>query len=171
MDHQAFAQLMGNYGEFVGAIAVVVTLGYLAAQIKQARKATLAEIYQDRAHSRGANSLAVALNAPNFHEINFRFESNLEVMTPAQAAAELTDHEKYLVRMFHHDLIVRLDNVNFQYQQGFISEEYLDTVLRGLQRLVPVWKALGLERLFPRGSAEFFESAMAMSNENSNDTL
>ena len=33
MDHQAFAQLLGNYGEFVGAIAVVVTLGYLAAQI------------------------------------------------------------------------------------------------------------------------------------------
>ena len=35
MDHQSFAALLGNYGEFVGAIAVVVTLGYLAAQIKQ----------------------------------------------------------------------------------------------------------------------------------------
>jgi hypothetical protein len=35
MDHQAFAQLLGNYGEFVGAIAVVVTLGYLAFQIRQ----------------------------------------------------------------------------------------------------------------------------------------
>ena len=35
MDHQAFAQLLGNYGEFVGAIAVVVTLGYLAVQIRQ----------------------------------------------------------------------------------------------------------------------------------------
>ena len=35
MDHQAFAQLLGNYGEFVGAIAVVITLGYLAVQIRQ----------------------------------------------------------------------------------------------------------------------------------------
>lgn len=35
MDHQAFAQLLGNYGEFVGAIAVVVTLAYLATQIRQ----------------------------------------------------------------------------------------------------------------------------------------
>ena len=35
MDHQAFAQLLGNYGEFVGAIAVVFTLGYLAIQIRQ----------------------------------------------------------------------------------------------------------------------------------------
>ena len=35
MDHHAFAQLLGNYGEFVGAIAVVVTLAYLAVQIRQ----------------------------------------------------------------------------------------------------------------------------------------
>jgi hypothetical protein len=34
MDHQAFAQLLGNYGEFLGAIGVVVTLGYLAVQIR-----------------------------------------------------------------------------------------------------------------------------------------
>jgi len=35
VDHQAVAQLLGNYGEFVGAIAVVVTLAYLAIQIRQ----------------------------------------------------------------------------------------------------------------------------------------
>jgi hypothetical protein len=35
MDHQVFAQLLGNYGEFVGAIAVVATLIYLSIQIRQ----------------------------------------------------------------------------------------------------------------------------------------
>jgi hypothetical protein len=35
MDHQAFAQMLGSYGEFVGAIAVVVTLAYLAIQVRQ----------------------------------------------------------------------------------------------------------------------------------------
>ncbi len=30
MDHQAIAQLLGNYAEFGGAIAVVTTLAYLA---------------------------------------------------------------------------------------------------------------------------------------------
>jgi hypothetical protein len=34
MDHQAFAQLLGNYGEFVGAVAVVATLFYLALQVR-----------------------------------------------------------------------------------------------------------------------------------------
>jgi hypothetical protein len=38
MDHQAFAQLLGNYGEFVGAIAVVGTLIYLAVQVRQSKE-------------------------------------------------------------------------------------------------------------------------------------
>jgi hypothetical protein len=35
MDHQAIAQLLGSYGEFVGALAVVATLAYLAIQVRQ----------------------------------------------------------------------------------------------------------------------------------------
>jgi hypothetical protein len=35
MDLQATAQLLGNFGEFFGAIAVVVTLVYLAGQLRQ----------------------------------------------------------------------------------------------------------------------------------------
>ena len=46
MDHQAFAQLLGNYGEFVGAIAVVATLAYLAVQVRHSRAATEANTKQ-----------------------------------------------------------------------------------------------------------------------------
>ena len=35
MDQQALAAMLGSYGEFFGAIAVVVTLGYLAFQVRQ----------------------------------------------------------------------------------------------------------------------------------------
>jgi hypothetical protein len=38
MDHLTLAQLLGNYGEFIGAIAVVFTLGYLAVQVKHSRQ-------------------------------------------------------------------------------------------------------------------------------------
>jgi len=47
MDHQAIAQLLGNYGEFVGAIAVVITLGYLAVQIRQNSESLSANAYQE----------------------------------------------------------------------------------------------------------------------------
>jgi len=39
MDHQTFAQLLGNYGEFVGAIAVVATLIFVGIQVRQSRLA------------------------------------------------------------------------------------------------------------------------------------
>jgi len=35
MDLISISQLLGNFGEFVGAIAVVITLIYLTAQIRQ----------------------------------------------------------------------------------------------------------------------------------------
>jgi len=42
MDHQAFAQLLGNYGEFFGAVAVVATLLYLGTQISQTNRISMA---------------------------------------------------------------------------------------------------------------------------------
>ena len=41
MDHQGFAQLLGNYGEFIGAVAVVATLAYLAIQVRYSGATTL----------------------------------------------------------------------------------------------------------------------------------
>lgn len=38
MDLMQTAQLLGNFGEFVGAVAVVATLGYLAVQIRNSNR-------------------------------------------------------------------------------------------------------------------------------------
>ena len=54
MDHQIFAQLLGNYGEFVGAIAVVVTLVYLAVQIRQNTNNMQANAYSTWSDSMGS---------------------------------------------------------------------------------------------------------------------
>jgi hypothetical protein len=63
MDHQAFAQLLGNYGEFVGSIAVVATLIYLALQIRQNTDTTRrASIQMSVESSVGINSM-LATNA------------------------------------------------------------------------------------------------------------
>ncbi len=45
------AQLLGNFGEFVGAIAVVATLAYLAVQVNHTRKATEANTRSLRANA------------------------------------------------------------------------------------------------------------------------
>jgi hypothetical protein len=46
MDFMSTAQLLGNFGEFVGAIAVVATLGYLAVQVRHSRASTDANTKQ-----------------------------------------------------------------------------------------------------------------------------
>ncbi len=38
MSNLEFSQLLGNYGEFVGAVIIVVTLVYLAIQNRQNQK-------------------------------------------------------------------------------------------------------------------------------------
>jgi hypothetical protein len=47
MDHQALAQLLGNYGEFVGSIEVLLTLVYLAFQVRQNTSAIRQQSYND----------------------------------------------------------------------------------------------------------------------------
>ena len=49
MDHQAFAQLLGNYGEFLGSIAVFATLVYLAVQVRNTKSELRRSISQERA--------------------------------------------------------------------------------------------------------------------------
>ena len=45
MDLATTAQLLGNFGEFFGAIAVVITLGYLVVQIRQNTKMLRSNVY------------------------------------------------------------------------------------------------------------------------------
>lgn len=63
MDHQAFAALLGNYGEFVGAIGVVVTLAYLAIQIRQNTGATRAASHHAIVEALNRGNLAMAMDA------------------------------------------------------------------------------------------------------------
>ena len=43
MDLNSTAQLLGNFGEFISSIAILVTLGYLAVQVRAGRIATQAD--------------------------------------------------------------------------------------------------------------------------------
>ncbi len=62
MGHQTFAQLLGNYGEFLGSIAVLATLIYVSVQVRQA-KANAADTNRlNRGAGVGAMLLALATN-------------------------------------------------------------------------------------------------------------
>ena len=98
MDHQTFAQLLGNYGEFIGSIAVLATLAYLAAQVRNSNKYEAAkhiDVHMDRIRER---LLVVAQN-----------EDLARIDRIAHEGGRLDEDEKWRWRALttHHILCMR----------------------------------------------------------------
>jgi hypothetical protein len=141
MDHQAFAQLLGNYGEFVGAIAVVVTLAYLAVQIRQntksmdeTRKLALVDSYVRRNES---------IERSMMHTTASEELSELLVRYDHEGLDSLTPVERYRVATWERARQLRVESQFFQYQHGFLDEEYYEHQFKGVVVLAaPRWKEL-----------------------------
>ncbi len=83
MEHQAFAEMLGNYGEFVGSIAVVATLIYLSVQIRQNTRATMAESRYSAGQTLTQLSLAISSDT-EFSDIWARGLANLGSLSPKE---------------------------------------------------------------------------------------
>ncbi len=77
------AQLLGNFGEFFGAIAVVITLVYLAVQIRGNARATEAQVHASL--SAEMEHLATTISQD---------DALAEAMTKATHNEELTDNQQ-----------------------------------------------------------------------------
>ena len=141
---------LGALGEFVGAIGVVVTLAYLAVQIRQntrameeSRRLALAQTYQVRADAlqemlvEAANSEHVGPIIAKLTEAGYPEDvASLEVLTPV---------ERGRFRQWQIAQQTHWDNMYYQYQQGFLDEEYYrDEFEVRVRRLAPIWRALGI---------------------------
>jgi len=141
---------LGALGEFVGAIAVVLTLGYLAIQIRQntqamqeGRRLALAQTYQMRADAlqemlvRAAESEHIAPIISKATDAGYPED--------LRSLAALTPVERGRFRLWQIAQQTHWDNLFFQYQQGFLDEEYYrDSFRLRVRRLAPVWEALGV---------------------------
>jgi len=141
---------LGALGEFVGAIGVVITLIYLAIQIRQntrameeSRRLALAQTYQLRADAlqdmlvRAANSEHVGPILAKLTEAGYPADiGSLDQPSPVERGSfrqgQIAQH-------------VHWDTMFYQYQQGFLDEDYYreEFVVR-VRRLAPVWRALGI---------------------------
>ena len=140
----------GSIGEVVGALAVVVTLIYLAKQIRQhthamdeGRKLALAQTYQMRSDALQA-MLVHAANSEYIGQIVVEF-TELGYPEDVQALDALSDAERRRFRMWQIAQQTRWDNMHYQYQQGYLDREYYEDAFKDrVVRLAPTWKALGL---------------------------
>lgn len=139
---------LGALGEFIGATAVVATLVYLAIQVRQnthviqeTRRLALAQTYQMRADAL-QQMLVQAADSNHIGPIITKLTAAgypedigaLDVLSPL---------ERGRFRQWHIAQQTHWDNMFYQYQQGFLDEEYYrDAFQERVGRLAPVWEAL-----------------------------
>ena len=131
----SWLSLIANVGVLVGII-------FLAYEIQQNRKATEADVYQNRTELRSNGDMDVVLNSPNFHNILFEFEKSVSNLGAERAVADLDDENRWLITRYHRSVMVRFDNVVFQHSNGFVLDSNYENVLNGIRNFLPTWYAL-----------------------------
>lgn len=157
---------LGALGEFLGAIGVIATLVYLSVQVRQntrsleaSQRLALAQTYQMR-----SDALQTMLVQAASSEIGGIISRLTEAGYPTNVGAldGLTTEERSRFRQWQIAQQAHWDNMHFQYQQGFLDEEYYrDAFAERVRRLWPVWKALGLTG----GRKSFFDELERLSGE------
>ncbi len=141
---------LGALGEFLGSIAVLITLIYLSVQIRQntrsiraSEKLALAQTYQMRADA----LQMMMVSAADSNHIGSIINKLTDAGYPEDVGAldVLTADERGRFRQWQIAQQTHWDNMFFQYQQGFIDEEYYrDSFRERVQRLAPTWQALNI---------------------------
>ena len=125
MDHVTFAQLLGNYGEFVGSLGVVATLFYLAIQVRQTRLVTAADLKQR------LNDEATQINRDAY--INPEFAHLLSELPNYESLDSLDSPTRIRIEQYSFVLINRARQVFELHEQGFVDVQTLET--SGISRL------------------------------------
>ena len=141
---------LGALGELLGSIAVLATLVYLSVQIRQntrsmneSKKLALAQTYQVRSDALQM-MLVQAADSEHIGPIIAKL-TGAGYPEDISAIEQLSDVERQRFRLWQIAQETHWDNMFFQYQQGFIDEEYYrDSFRTRVRRLAPTWKALNV---------------------------
>jgi hypothetical protein len=135
---------LGNIGEFIAAIATLVTLIYLSAQIRQNTRAVRSTAFQQVVDSFSEVSLALGLNE-EASELFERAEQGLSFLTPV----EVRRHRYILLSFFR-----RAESVFFQSEQRTLEAENWE----GIRQSVRVILQNPGSQQFWRENASLFNS-------------
>jgi hypothetical protein len=144
---------LGNIGDFVGGLAVVVTLGYLALQIRQNTATTRVQTVQHLLTSDTAAADSVIAGPMP------------EILAKLEAAENLSPSEISAYTLYMRGRITEAWQVFYQKQNGMIEPDVADALLGRFG----VWTRSGLFRAvwnrtlkggFPADFQEYVESEM-----------
>ena len=122
MDHQTFAQLLGNYGEFVSSIAVLVTLIVLVFQVRNARTEISSQM--SREFKRHNNDAFYQLTQ-NTELMNIHVQGQREFQN-------LTDTEKVRWQLWLFTWITQTEDGFIARREGIPNMDWVDRYITGI---------------------------------------
>ncbi len=138
MEHQVIAQLLGNYGEFIGAIAVVASFGYLGIQIRGNTKSN----YVSRLHS-------VQSEIARVHERVVADESFAELVAKSGdgAATELSKKDHARLQAWATQFLCVYSSVEHAYGAGQLDPRTYQVYCSDFRRILAAFPVLGPKML------------------------
>ena len=115
-------EALGAIGEIVGAVAVVLTLGYLAVQIQQNTKSVRASTH----HSVGRSAREAEMIFAESETVGHIFH------TGAREYDTLTVDERVRFDAILRSFFAWYEDVYFQYQQSMVSRDYWEARRRSM---------------------------------------
>jgi len=108
MDLSELAQLLGGFGEFFGAIAVVATVGYLTVQIRQNTKALRVSAYADFVDR-------------HVEMVKFQAE-HAEVISQPDEYESISEKDRTIHVAHLSGMLRNGDALHYQWQQGLLDD-------------------------------------------------
>ena len=133
----------------LGAIGVIATLIYLAVQIRQntrameeSRRLALAQTYQMRADA--LQQMVIDAGTSELGSVIVKLTGH-DYPEDFRAIDQLSEEERGRFRLWQIAQQTHWDNMHFQFQQGFLDDEYYEHAFaERVVRLAPTWRAPGL---------------------------
>ena len=119
-------QDLGNLGELIGAIAVVISFVFLAVQIRQNTKTVQTSTYQGVLDSARSDTELI-LAHPHLERVYRLGRRDFE---------QLTDDERPLFRMLVSQILLNHESIFLQHQRGVIDEDFWRGRREGLRALL-----------------------------------
>jgi len=133
-----------DIAELIGLAAIVASLIFVGLELRQTQSALMASTYQARAFDAMSASRDLADSeyiGPILARVDFEDEQSLN---------NLSDEEMWRLRQYYVSRMIDLDNEFYQYQSGFLSEEFFQSQYqRSVLRNARQWRALGIREIRP----------------------
>jgi hypothetical protein len=131
-----------DIAELIGIAAIVASLVFVGLELRQTQSALIASTYQARAFDAMSSSRDLADSeyiGPILATIDIEDKQSLD---------SLSSEEIWRLRQYYVSRMVDLDNEFYQYQNGFLDEEFFEGQFqRSVVRNAKGWRALGIGEL------------------------